>query len=313
MHHKSTYSYTTRLAALCALLLLGLTHVSFAQGPDVDATTLEGEVATTTLEAAIDTASSAASILNQRPDFFEPPTTPEEVAEQESAKASLFERRPIDSLTAWNVIAYSVQQAVFFGIPATTIVLILLAPIIATLVSFVRVVIGLPTLELFVPIALAFALVSVGVTLGLIILVAVILASYVSKVILQSVSMMYFPKRSLSMLFLSLFVFAALTMAVLFELETAQTVSIFPVLILMLLGDSIVSIQLQKSTSETVVITGMTILIGIVGYVMATSLTVQLWLLLYPELLFLVVPANILIGRYFGLRVSEYFRFKAIA
>lgn len=307
----STATRTT--AKLTFWIIACFSVAAVAQAGSIDATMLEGEVATTTLEAAKDTASSAASILNQRPDAIEQPATPEEMEEQQNARATLFERRPVHELTAWGFMAYWIQQAVAMGIPATTIVLILLAPIIATLVSLVRVVIGLPTLELLVPIALAFALVSVGVVLGLLILAAVVFASYVSKTVLQNVSMMYFPKRSLSMLFLSLFVFAALTIAVVLELETARTVSIFPVLILMLLGDSIVSIMLQKSVSETFWITAMTILIGLIGYAMATSITVQIWLLVYPEMIFLVVPANMLIGRYFGLRLTEYFRFNSMS
>lgn len=306
-------SFAIRTVLPVMFLLLFALSSTFALAGSIDATTLEGEVSTTTLEEAMDTASSAASILNQRPDVIPEPTTPEEEAEQETAKITLFESRPVPEPTAWGFMAYWVQQAVFMGIPATTIVLILLAPIIATIVSLVRVVIGLPTLELLVPIALAFALVSIGIILGLLILIAIIVASYVSKIMLRGVSMMFFPKRGLSMLFLSLFVFAALTFAVMFEIETARTISIFPVLILMLLGDSIVSIQLHKSFSETFAITMVTIIIGMVGYAMATSYTVQLWLLVYPELVFLVVPANILIGRYFGLRVTEYFRFNQLS
>ena len=172
--------------------------------------------------------------------------------------------------------------------------------------------VGLPTLELLVPIALAFALVSVGIVLGLIILAAVYMASYVSKVILKDLRMMFFPKRSMSMLFLSFFVFAALTMAVFLDIEAAKKVSIFPVLIIMLLGEAIVSLQLHKSFMETFTITTMTIFIGLVGYLMATSVTTQLTLLVYPELVLLTIPANILIGRYFGLRVSEMFRFSAL-
>jgi hypothetical protein len=210
-------------------------------------------------------------------------------------------------------MAYWVQQAVLLGIPANTIVLILLTPVIATLVSFVRVIVGLPTLELLVPIALAFALVSIGITLGLVILAAVLVASYVSKILLKRISMMFFPKRSLSLFLLSLFVFGALTLAVFFDIATARTVSIFPVLIIMLLGDSIVSLQLHKRFSETFTITATTILIGLAGYFMATSVSVQLVLLLYPEIILLTVPANILIGRYFGLRISEFFRFKALS
>lgn len=220
------------------------------------------------------------------------------------------EKRPIAEPTIFNFFAYWVQQAIFIGIPANTIFLILLAPIIALCISFTRVVIGLPTLDMLVPIALAFAFVSIGVGVGLFILLAIVVASYVAKILVNRVRMMFYPKRSLSMFILSIFVLAALTAALQLEYEQVLDLSIFPILILMLLGDSIVSVQLHKSTSETVAITTTTIALGLFGYVLATSATVQNILILYPELVLVVIPLNILIGRYFGLRVTELFRFK---
>lgn len=233
--------------------------------------------------------------------------------EKESAQAAIFaqlEKRPIENPTIFNFLAYWVQQAIFVGIPANTVFLILLTPLIAMCISFTRVVIGLPTLDMLVPIALAFAFVSVGVGVGMFILGAVIVASYIAKILVNRVRMMFYPKRSLSMFILSIFVFAALTAAMQFEYNQVLNLSIFPILILMLLGDSIVSVQLHKSTSETVMITTTTLALGLFGYLLATSDMVQNYLILYPELVLLVVPINILIGRYFGLRVTEYFRFK---
>lgn len=110
-----------------------------------------------------------------------------------------------------------------------------------------------------------------------------------------------------------MFVLAALTIAVFFEFERIVTVSIFPILILMLLGDSIVSVQLTKSLSETVSISATTIALGLLGYALAMSETVRDTLLLYPELVLFTIPLNILVGRYFGLRLTEYVRFNNLA
>ena len=166
---------------------------------------------------------------------------------------------------------------------------------------------------MLVPIALAFAFVAVGITIGLFVLMAIIIASFIAKRSLSSLKIMFYPKRSLSMLFLSIAVFAALTVGVILDLERILTVSIFPILILMLLGDLIVSVQLHKSVSETVLITGTTVILGIIGYMAATSQLIQNTLILYPELLLLVIPLNILVGRYFGLRVFELLRFNNVS
>jgi hypothetical protein len=256
---------------------------------------------------------TAASIINQRQSLTpnNDLTQPEELPEK-TAILSLFESRPVNEPGIFNIMAYWVQEAVRVGIPANTIFLILLTPFLAFFVSFVRVVIGLPTLDMLVPIALAFALVAVGITVGLLVLAAILIASYLSKVSLSKMRIMFYPKRSLAMIFLALAVFGALTLGVVLEFEQILSVSIFPILVLMLLGDMIVSVQLHKSSAETFVITGTTIFIGLVGYLTATSSTIQNMVILYPEIILLVIPANIIVGRYFGLRVLEVFRFNKV-
>ncbi len=239
-------------------------------------------------------------------------TQPEEQPEKE-AILSLFESRKVETPGVFSFMAYAVQQAVALGIPANTIFLILLTPLLATIVSFVRVVVGLPTLEMLVPITLSFAFVAVGVSVGLIILGAILCAAFVSNVLLSRVKIMFYPKRSLSMLFLAFFVFAALTIALMLGFDRILSLSIFPVLILMLIGDSIASVQIHKSGSETFLITGTTLAVGLLGFAMASSVSIQNLLILYPECILLVIPMNLMIGRYFGLRFLEYFRFNTVS
>jgi len=283
----------------------------FKNDVPVAATTTASSSASTTEGASAST--TAASIISQRLNLTpgNDLTQPEELPEK-TAIIALFESRPVNEPGIFNIMAFWVQEAVRMGIPANTIFLILLTPFLAFFVSFIRVVIGLPTLDMLVPIALAFALVAVGITVGLLVLGAILIASYLSKVSLSKVRIMFYPKRSLSMVFLSVAVFAALTLGVVLEFERILSVSIFPILILMLLGDMIVSVQLHKSSSETFIITGTTIFIGLVGYFVATSGTIQNMVILYPEIILLVIPANIIVGRYFGLRVLEVFRFNKV-
>ncbi len=238
-------------------------------------------------------------------------TKPEEDTEKTEIQ-TLIEKRHVKKPGFFNFMAYWVQKAISLGIPSNTIVLIFLIPVIATLITFVRVVIGLPSLEMLVPIVLAFAFVAVGITAGLIILGAVVLASFVSRTLLRRVPIMYFPKRSLSHLLLAIFVFAALTISIILDIESIRELSIFPILILTLLGDSIVSVQLRKSMKDTILITFVTIGLALIGYLLATSVTVRNLLILWPEVVLITIPINFVIGRYFGLRLSEVFRFKAL-
>jgi hypothetical protein len=269
--------------------------------------TNEEEIATTTEEIIEEDSTLIEALSAPKQDL----TKPEEAVEKDEIQ-QLIEKRPATKPNIFNFFAYWVQKAISLGIPANTIVLIFLIPVIATLIAFVRVVIGLPSLEMLVPIVLSFAFVAVGITAGLIILGAVILASFVSRTLLRKVPIMYFPKRSLSHLFLSVFVFAALTIAIILDFETIRELSIFPILILTLLGDSVVSVQLRKTVRETILITAVTLGLALIGYALATSVMVRDFIILWPELILLTIPVNFMLGRYFGLRLSEVFRFRTL-
>lgn len=290
-----------RVAVLALFLLMPA--VMFAQAEDIVATSSASS--STAAEEVVE-------FINETDSVQKNVTLPEDAPEK-AAILSLFESRKIETPSLISFMGYWVQKAVAMGIPANTIFLILLTPFLATIISFVRVVIGLPTLDMLVPITLAFAFVAVGVTVGLIILGAILFAAVVSNFLLSPLKMMFYPKRSLSMFLLSVSVFGALTIAVFLGLERVLSLSIFPILILMLLGDSIVSVQMHKSLSETLAITGTTLLIGLLGFAMASSTTIQNTLILYPEWVLAVIPVNILIGRYFGLRFLEIFRFNRLS
>lgn len=279
-----------------------------SEGEDLASTSVSSTtIATTSEETDSDMSGLLGVLAAPKQDL----TKPEEDVKKTEIQ-TLLEKRPVKEPGIFNFIAYWVQKAIALGIPANTIVLIFLIPVIATLIAFVRVVIGLPSLEMLVPIVLAFAFVAVGITAGLIILSAVVLASFVSRTLLRKVPIMYFPKRSLSHLFLAIFVFAALTISIILELESIRDLSIFPVLILTLLGDSIVSVQLRKTVRETILITSVTIGLGLIGYALATSVSVRDAIILWPEIILLTVPINFMLGRYFGLRLSEVFRFRTL-
>lgn len=237
-------------------------------------------------------------------------TKPEQPTEKEKLQ-ELLNQRPATELSLFNFFAFWIQKAIAVGIPANTIVLILLIPVFATIITFFRTVVGLPSLEMFVPIVLSFVFVAIGISTSLVVLTAIILAAYVSRKILSSIQLMFFAKRSISLMFLAFFVLAALTMVAVLNPSSINELSIFPLLMLTLMGDSIVAVHMHKSIQETLRVAIVTIVLGLVGYVLATAVPVRDIIILYPETVLLTIVSNYFIGRYFGLRLTEVFRFKS--
>lgn len=237
-------------------------------------------------------------------------TQPKETEKEEALQ--IFAQRRITQPTPLNFIGYSVQFAVEKGVPANTIILILLLPFLATIIVIARHIVGLPSLEMLVPIALSITLVSTGITAGAMLLATILIASTVARIMLKRVRIMQFPKMALSIFVVSVFVFAALTVTAASGILSVEQLSIFPILLLILLGEKIVALQLTRSAKDIFVIATVTLALGIFGFLLLSSNLLRTYLLLYPELTLLVVPINILIGRYFGLRLTEVYRFRTL-
>ena len=235
-------------------------------------------------------------------------TQPEE-EEEKREFLRLFKNRPADEPTITNFMAWAVQYAVKSGVPANTIILILLLPFLASIVAAFRHIIGLPSLGLLVPIAFSITLLATGISAGAILLAAILLASGLARFLLKRLRIMQLPKMALSMLVVAIFIFIALTGSAAAGILTVKQLSIFPVLLFILLSDRIVALLLERSTSETIQITLITLILGLLGFFLLSFEPIQHFIILYPESVLLLIPIDIIIGRYFGLRVSEYFRF----
>lgn len=276
--------------------------------PTIDPSDPEVEIATDAATIASLSAEEQEELEKIRQEDI---TKPEEIEEKDEFLA-LFANRPIDSPTIFNFTGYAVQSAVREGVPANTIMLILLLPFLATLAVFVRHIIGLPSLEMIVPIALSITLVSTGISAGAVLLITILLASTIARIMLKKIRIMQLPKMALSILVVSIFVFLSLTISASVGMLTVTQLSIFPVLLLILLGEKIVSLQLSRSAGETFQIATVTILMGLLGFMILSSEVIRRIILLYPELIFVLIPLNILMGRYFGLRLTEVYRFSSL-
>ncbi len=226
--------------------------------------------------------------------------------------ALLFANRNIESPNILNIIGYAVQYSVKSGVPANTVILILILPVLATAVVFFRHVVGVPSLAMLLPIALSITLVATGPAVGLLLLLAIVFSSTLARVILRKIRIMQFAKMALTIFIVSVGILATLTLSAEAGIIAVTQISIFPVLLLILLSQNIVELQIDRSIPDILIISAITVFLGILGYFLLSYEPIRNFVILYPEIILLVIPVNVMIGRYFGLRFTEYFRFSPI-
>jgi hypothetical protein len=239
-------------------------------------------------------------------------TNPEQDRQKNAILSALQKQRDATHVNFSNIAPFAIQYAVKAGVPTNTIVLILLLPLLATIVVAFRYLVGLSGIGLLVPIALSITLLATDVTPGFIMLAAIIVASLVSRFFLKRFPIMQMPKVALSMLMVSIFLLIALTISSIYGIIDVRNLSIFPILLFILLSDRIVTIFLEREFIETIQTTVITLFLAILGFLLLTWGQLRFFILIFPESILLLIPINILIGRYFGLRMTEYIKFQPV-
>lgn len=210
-----------------------------------------------------------------------------------------------------NTFKVAINWAVEKGVSTNTLVLLLLLPLIATLVSFLHYVVGLSGYGIFMPTMIAVAFLATGIFGGLILFSLILLISLVSNMILRKFKLHFWPARSISLVFISIGTFVLMVLSSFVSWIDISKISIFPILFMVLLTEEFTRTQLAKSKKEAKKLTIGTMVLAITGAGVMNFSVVQEAVLRYPDAVILVVLViNLLVGNYTGIRLSEIGRFK---
>ncbi len=214
-----------------------------------------------------------------------------------------------------NPIKYAIRNAVASGVPANTIVLLLLLPIVAFVIAFARNVVGIRGFGIFLPAALSVVLVATGPVVGIGLFLAIVAISTLVRLILRTlkVKLQYLPRMAFILWAVVVGVLGILFLAPILKYSQLSNVSIFAVLILILLAEDFIRVQLGKSVKTALNLTAETLILSLISYLFLTLRPLQNYVLLNPEISLLATGAlDILLAKYSGLRLMEFYRFRKL-
>ncbi|NCU31560.1 MAG: hypothetical protein EOM23_01185 [Candidatus Moranbacteria bacterium] len=223
--------------------------------------------------------------------------------------------RPILALEVWNgfnSVKILKEYALVQGVNANTIAMLLLLPVIATLVSFVHYYVGLTGYGIFMPTMIAVIFLSTGVLGGIALFALILGVSLISNAILKKLKLHFWPARAINLVFIGIGVVLVWSLAS--QYFKTDLSNIYAIMIMILLVEEFVRTQLIKSKNEAWRLTFGTLLLAILGAGMMNISIIQSWVLSNPDITVLsIIIANIVIGSYRGIRLTEIGRFsKAI-
>ncbi len=198
------------------------------------------------------------------------------------------------------------------GISQNVLYLLLVVPFLTFLTAFVRQVIGVSTFGVYAPLVLSLSFFVLGVQFGLVVFFVTLVVSYLIRVIFEKVELLYIPRLSLLLSTLALSFFLVLGLAVYFETSLNLSLTIFPMLVMATVSEKFLSAQSEEGMKNAILVAGETVLVSLLGFFLFNWPYLKDSIIALPELLLLPIIGNIWLGRFTGLRLTEYFKFRSL-
>ena len=190
--------------------------------------------------------------------------------------------------------------------------ILVLIPIGALIISILHQIIGLRTFGTFTPILISLAFRQTGLLVGIPLFVFVVILGLFFRGYLNRLQLLIVPRLAA---ILTATVLVVGLLAVVMEnlnINLGLSVSLFPIVILAMTIERAALMWEEAGATETIIAGLGTVLAAIIGYFCMINDYVEHWAFVFPELLLLVLGINILVGRYNGYKLIEYFRFLAL-
>ena len=230
------------------------------------------------------------------------------------------QQRDIDSITVdenstsirpWNLLSSLVNYMLTHGVSSQTVILLLMLPIIATILAFFKQVIGITTFGLYTPSIVALSFLALGWQIGLLFLLFILITGYATRAFMRRWRLLYIPKVAIILTVVSLTVLILLGIGAYVGI-TLSGDTIFVLLIMSTLAESFLQVKSEEGWKAASFGIGETVLAALFCVFIVQWAFLQSLILAYPELILLTVLINIFLGRWTGLRLVEYFRFREV-
>ncbi|MCL4392844.1 hypothetical protein M1145_01735 [Patescibacteria group bacterium] len=197
------------------------------------------------------------------------------------------------------------------GIPTETLYILLLIPIIATLIIIARQVIGIITFDLYIVAFSVISLIAIGSIYGIIILAIIIIFDTIIRYLIKPINMHYIAKTAISISIISLIIIYFLyLLKSTFGINSSMP--IYPILILILLTNSLSSNKIKKGDKKALLMYIESIIFIIIIYFLTTFKEIQTILFEFPYISILAILLDLYLGKITSLRLSEIIKFKDI-
>ena len=200
-----------------------------------------------------------------------------------------------------------------FSLPVhsqNTFSLILMVPLGALLVVFMRTFVGVQTFGTFMPILIAVAFRETQLLWGIALFTVIVFIGLLIRLYLERLRLLLIPRlAAILVIVVMLMLLISFTTSQL-GLDRLLSISLFPMVILAMTIERM-SITWDENGGQAALTQGLgSLLVACLGYLVMTNQHLSYLMFAFPEFLLVILGICIWMGRYTGYRISELFRFR---
>jgi len=202
----------------------------------------------------------------------------------------------------WSLFSLPVETQEVFRV-------ILMIPLGALIVSIFRNVIGINTFGTFMPVLIALAFRNTRLGWGLVLFSAIIVLGLVSRWFMDRLKLLLVPRLSVIVTVLVIILAVGSLVGNQAGIYRILAVALFPMVIMTMTIERLSIVLMERGRREAIKVSLGTLLVAAFGYLAMSIGPIQDFFFTFPEVLFGLIGIQILMGRYTGYRLMEYFRF----
>lgn len=190
---------------------------------------------------------------------------------------------------------------------------LLLIPIGAFVIVILRNLIGVRSFGTFMPVLIALAFRETELLAGIILFTVIITLGLAIRFYLEKLRLLLVPRLTAIVTIVVLLMAFVSIISNRLGIEVGLSIALFPMVIIAMVIERM-SIVWEEQGAGRAIVDGIgSLVIASLAYVVMGIDIFSHWVVVFPELLFVLLGATIALGRYTGYRLSDLFRFRELA
>lgn len=198
------------------------------------------------------------------------------------------------------------------GVPSNTIYLLLAFPFIVFVIAFAREVLGISAFGVYTPAMIASAFLILGIQFSLITFFVIVIIGFLIRWIVNKIDLLYIPRTGLVLSAVALSFLGVIWVLLASQTPIALSLAVFPMLVMSTVTEKFLSAQHEEGLRNALRGILSTLFVVISAYYVVTWNIFVSILSATPEYVIVPLIGLLLLGRFTGLRLSEYIRFSSI-